>query len=272
MHTKLTLGERLKDLRIERGCTLEELAAQTGLSKAALGKYETNESGDVSLFAITTLAGFYDVTTDYLLGLVENKNRPDAALADLHLSDEAIEMLKSGKLNNRLFCELITHPEFPRLMADMEIYVDGMVSMQIRNLNALLESVRASIVEKYDPKEDNTLRTLKAAQIDEDKYFVQVITDDVERILRELKQTHRKDSTSASEKDSAETFKKYLERLTQLEGNKEEKRARMFCELAQINYEKLTDEEKRQLLQICKKAEYNNHGISQRGRQGRPQF
>ena len=47
MHTKLTLGERLKDLRIEQGYTLEELAAQTGLSKAALGKYETNESGEI---------------------------------------------------------------------------------------------------------------------------------------------------------------------------------------------------------------------------------
>ena len=162
MHTKLTLGERLKDLRIERGYTLEELAAQTGLSKAALGKYETNESGDISLFAIIKLAGFYDVTTDYLLGLVENKNRSDAALAELHLCDEAVAILKSGRINNRLFCELVTHPEFPRLMADMEIYVDGMVSMQIRNLNALLESVRTSIVEKYDPKEDNTLRTLKA--------------------------------------------------------------------------------------------------------------
>ena len=195
MHTKLTLGERLKDLRIERGCTLEELAAQTGLSKAALGKYETNESGDISLFAITTLAGFYGVTTDYLLGLVENKNRPDAALADLHLSDEAVDILKSGELNNRLFCELITHPEFPRLMADMEIYVDGMVSMQIRNLNALLESVRTSIMEKYDPKEDNTLRTLKAAQINEDEYFARVVSNDVERILTNLKQQHSKDTS-----------------------------------------------------------------------------
>ena len=72
MHTKLTLGERLKDLRIERGCTLEELAAQTSLSKAALGKYETNESGDISLFAITKLADFYGVKTDYLLGMWEN--------------------------------------------------------------------------------------------------------------------------------------------------------------------------------------------------------
>ena len=183
MHTKLTLGERLKDLRIEQGYTLEELAAQTGLSKAALGKYETNESGDISLFAITKLADFYGVTTDYLLGLVENKNCPDAALADLHLSDEAVTVLKSEKINNRLFCELITHPEFSRLMADMEIYVDGMVSIQIRNLNALLESVRTSIVEKYAPKEDNTLRTLKAAQIDEDEYFARVVSNDVERIL-----------------------------------------------------------------------------------------
>ena len=96
MHTKLTLGERLKDLRIEQGYTLEELAAQTGLSKAALGKYETNESGDISLFAITKLADFYGVTTDYLLGLVENKKHPDAVLADLHLSDEVVDVLKSG--------------------------------------------------------------------------------------------------------------------------------------------------------------------------------
>ena len=128
MHTKLTLGERLKDLRIERGSTLEELAAQTGLSKAALGKYETNESGDISLFAITKLADFYGVTTDYLLGLVENKKHPDAVLADLHLSDEAVDVLKSGKLNNRLFCELVTHPKFPRLMARSEEHTSELQS------------------------------------------------------------------------------------------------------------------------------------------------
>src|SRR5699024_12445060 len=44
-------------------------------------------------------------------------------------------------------------------------------SMQIRNLNSLLESTRTVIMEKYHPKEDNTLLTLKAAQIDEDEYF-----------------------------------------------------------------------------------------------------
>ena len=269
MHTKLTLGERLKDLRIERGCTLEELAAQTGLSKAALGKYETSESGDISLFAITKLAGFYDVTTDYLLGLVENKNRPDAVLADLHLSDEAVDVLKSGKLNNRLFCELVTHPKFPRLMADMEIYVDGMVSMQIRNLNALLESIRTSIIEKYDPKEDNTLRTLKAAQIDDDKYFAQVITDDVERILIDLKQQHSKDTSSASVEAPLAEFKKSLEEISQVKGSKVEKLMMLFCKQNQINYSKLTDNEKHWLVEICKKSNLLKGGASQRGKRSK---
>ena len=37
----LSIQERLKDLRVERGLTLGQLAEQTGLSKSALGSYET---------------------------------------------------------------------------------------------------------------------------------------------------------------------------------------------------------------------------------------
>lgn len=35
----LTIQERIKDLRIERGLTLKELAEQTGLSSSTLGSY-----------------------------------------------------------------------------------------------------------------------------------------------------------------------------------------------------------------------------------------
>ena len=37
----LSIQERLKDLRVERGLTLGQLAEQTGLSKSALGSYDT---------------------------------------------------------------------------------------------------------------------------------------------------------------------------------------------------------------------------------------
>ena len=84
MNIKLTLGERLKDLRVERNLKLETLAEQTGLSKSALSKYESDDVTDLSIYAVTTLAEFYGVTTDYLLGVTENKKRPDAVLSDLH--------------------------------------------------------------------------------------------------------------------------------------------------------------------------------------------
>ena len=40
---ELSIQERLKDLRVERGLTLEQLAEQTHLSKSALGSYEGDE-------------------------------------------------------------------------------------------------------------------------------------------------------------------------------------------------------------------------------------
>ena len=61
---------------MERGLTLEQLAEQTGLSKSALGKYEADDFKDISPFSIVTLAKFYGVSTDYLLGMTEIKKSP----------------------------------------------------------------------------------------------------------------------------------------------------------------------------------------------------
>ena len=76
---ELSIQERLKDLRVERGLTLEQLAEQTHLSKSALGSYEAEDFKDISHYAIIKLAKFYGVTADYLLGY----GTPPAAQADL---------------------------------------------------------------------------------------------------------------------------------------------------------------------------------------------
>ena len=93
---ELSIQERLKDLRVERGLTLEQLAEQTHLSKSALGSYEGDKFKDISHYALIELAKFYEVTVDYLLGRSQTRNHPNADLADLHLSDDMIELLKAG--------------------------------------------------------------------------------------------------------------------------------------------------------------------------------
>ena len=114
MYAKLTIPERLKDLRVvDKHLTLEQLAEQTGLSKSALGKYETDDYKDISPFAIATLADFYGVSTDYLMGLTENKNHPNTELQSLHLSDDMVELLSSGKNQQPASLRTGCPPEFP---------------------------------------------------------------------------------------------------------------------------------------------------------------
>ena len=74
MHTKLTIPERLKDLRVsEKRMSLQELSDATGIPSSTLGNYEKDENIDMSLGNLITLANFYNVSTDYLLGLDDKK-------------------------------------------------------------------------------------------------------------------------------------------------------------------------------------------------------
>ena len=84
----LTIQERLKDLRVERGLTLEQLAGETGLSKSALGSYESEDYKDISHHAINRLADFYGVTADYLLARTAPKRNPHAAISSIPMIEE----------------------------------------------------------------------------------------------------------------------------------------------------------------------------------------
>nr|WP_305383283.1 helix-turn-helix transcriptional regulator [uncultured Bacteroides sp.] len=48
----LSIQERLKDLRVERGLTLEQLAERTHHSKSVLGSYEAEDFKDISHYNV----------------------------------------------------------------------------------------------------------------------------------------------------------------------------------------------------------------------------
>ena len=61
-------GERLKELRQEKGLSLMELAKLTQISNATLCRWENNLV-DVKGAELVILANFFGVSADYLLGL-----------------------------------------------------------------------------------------------------------------------------------------------------------------------------------------------------------
>ena len=267
MQPKLTIQERLKDLRVERGLTLEQLSAETGISKSALGKYEADDFKDISPFSMVELAKFYGVSTDYLLGLTEQKNHPNTELDALHLGDDAIEVLRTDKFNHRLLSELICHKDFRRFMLDAEIYVDRIADMRVNDMNAVLEAVRQMALMKNGGNENDLhLRTLEVAQIREDEYFGSLIADDLKDILRDIRNEHRPDTMTADETSLAETVQGQLQDAMNFEGSSEEKKIRAYLTTIGLDYDALTKEEFVLLIGILKKSKYMKNPISQRGR------
>ena len=267
MQPKLTIQERLKDLRVERGLTLEQLSAETGISKSALGKYEADDFKDISPFSMVELAKFYGVSTDYLLGLTEQKNHPNTELDALHLGDDAIEVLKTSKFNHRLLSELICHKDFQRFMLDAEIYVDRIADMRVNDMNAVLEAVRQMALMKNGGEENDLhLRTLEVAQIREDEYFGSLIADDLKGILRDIREQHRPDTMTADEVSFAENMQNQLREAMNFEGSSEEKKAKALLATLGIDYDAITMEQFVNLIEVLKLSKHLKTPISQRGK------
>ena len=267
MYTKLSIPERLKDLRVvDKHLTLEQLAEQTGLSRSALGKYESDDYKDISPFAIATLAEFYGVSTDYLMGLTENKNHPNTELQSLHLSDDMVELLSSGRINNRLLCELATHPNFQRLMTDMEIFIDRIADMRVEQMNLILEATRQAVISNHAPGENDLyMRTLELGQIQESDFFSHVLHDDLDSIVRDIREAHLKDKTTADPQPTLEDVKEKFEQAVQ-QGSDIEMLIHEFCDMLQIPFEKISSEDFSAFLRILSLSKMLKNPNNMRGK------
>ena len=264
---ELSIQERLKDLRVERGLTLEQLAEETHLSKSALSSYEGDNLKDISHYALIQLAKVYEVTVDYLLGRSKTKNHPNADLADLRLSDDMIELLKSGRVDTSLLCELAVHPDFPRLMADLEIYVNGTAVKQVQSANAIVDIMSATIMKRYNPGlTDPQLRQLVAAHIDDDSFCRYVIQQDINKIALDLRKAHKDDFFSVPEDNPLEDFLQTAEETAKEDSDPEQASLAFICKRLKLNLKKLSEEEKKWLKKIAQKSDLLKNPKPQRGR------
>ena len=63
-----TFAERLKELRLEKGLSIQALAKEVKIGSSSLCRWE-NCQAEVKGSQLVILARFFDVSTDYLLGL-----------------------------------------------------------------------------------------------------------------------------------------------------------------------------------------------------------
>lgn len=69
----MSLGEKLKSLRTSKKMSQQDVASLLGIERSTYGKYETGDSSP-DYGKLVKLAAFFNVTTDYLLGVNKEKD------------------------------------------------------------------------------------------------------------------------------------------------------------------------------------------------------
>ena len=243
MKCKLSIQEKLKDLRVERGLTLQELSEQTGLSRAALGNYENDDYKEITHKAIVILADFYGVSSDYLIGLTENREQHTFPVDELGLDDETVDLLKSGKLNVRLICEMIKHPEFINFLSDFEIYVDNIAAMHLRTMNKVIEDARVRLQNNGVSDTDHYLKTLKTASISDDDYFSNLLSNDISKIAKDIRDAHSEDSDTGDQKTPIDEVIETMNDVKDCDNTTKAQWA-IYSKMFQINFTKMEEYER----------------------------
>ena len=76
----MSFASRLKELRIKRGKSLQDVADAVGASKPHVWELERGTSKNPSLELVKKLANYFGVKIDYLAGMDEENNESDAKL------------------------------------------------------------------------------------------------------------------------------------------------------------------------------------------------
>lgn len=188
---RTTMGEKIKDMRVERHMTTKQLAQATGISEPVLNGLENDLGRDVGYSRIVDLARFFDVPTDYLLGFTESRITKNIELKELGLSDKAIEVLLAKRQDNALVSQLIEHIEFSNLINAIDIYVKQLVARSINTINNLTAVVQRG-VENYAAGAgmpdgySEAMDYINETKVDEDEFLRYRITERFNQILRDV--------------------------------------------------------------------------------------
>jgi transcriptional regulator with XRE-family HTH domain len=254
---RLTLGEKLRDLRDEKKLTLSALSDEVNIPVATLQRMESDEDVRTGYQDVAVLAKFYEVSTDYLFGLTDNRQHRHVDVDALKLSDEAIEALKFGGINNRLVSELLAHPDFTKLMNSVEVYVDRKVLPQMVNINAMYKLAEDTIRESFQVGDDDEyIRQLQEAVVDEDEYLRYRISERFNILMKRLFELHKKDTLPKEQMSELREMKEQVAAFakTQDAETAAKQKVALLCKQLGLNPSSLDDEELRVLVKVLMRS------------------
>ena len=186
-------GDRIGDLRTNLGMTKKELSQKTGIDASQITRIENGSLKTISSDYLIKLAKELKTSTDYILGLTPVSVPKSYDIAELGLSNEAVERLVTGAVDVQILNRLLEHRNFPKLIDLIRIYFQDTAAKGIMARNQSIEMATASLSDlmkehpehRAEAKQD--LQLLNAQKMGEHEAEIEKIKNVFLAILRDIK-------------------------------------------------------------------------------------
>ena len=139
--------DRIRDLCRSRNITQVELAQAVGMDKSTLSRVMAEKTSKLSSKNLVAIANYFEVSTDFLLGLTDIPSRKGYDIERLGLSVEAAANLHQGKLNHSVVCQLLENPKFAELTRQIALYQEGVLASGVAAQNQMYNSMSSLMLE-----------------------------------------------------------------------------------------------------------------------------
>ena len=135
----MNIGNKIKTLREKKGLTQLELSKDLNVVRQTVAQWE-NQERDLKTGAIISLAKYFNVSTDYLLGLTENTST--------NISEIGI--------SNKTGFSTSTVENILNLSAEHKIILDKIIN----------ELLKSDLLEKFEELKENNIKLINLYQTD----------------------------------------------------------------------------------------------------------
>ena len=193
MEINITINERITDLRTMSGLSQKELADRIDVPTSTLCRIEQGKIANVSNDVLIKLGNFFNVSTDYLLGLTNVKFKKNVELSELGLTNKALFALLSGSVNGALLSQIIEHPHFVTLLDIADAYFKDAHNAGIQSRNDVINLATASLKDFMKEHPENRMeishdiRQLNAEKIGVDEADLNKLRNIFMSIMKDIK-------------------------------------------------------------------------------------
>ena len=187
-----TIRERLQELMKRKHIKQADLAEKIGVDNATLSRFINGKTDKISPDAIVRMAKEFEVSTDFLLGVVNDPARKNYDIGEIGLTVDAARNLYTGKVNADVVNRLLTNDRFADTADQIALYLEDRLARGVAAQNEIYGLAYNQLKKLPDTKKDADEIHSWISNPHRDE--LNGITSSFEASLREIKKEYGSDN------------------------------------------------------------------------------